>query len=100
MQVMVPKMTEIAAAQGSESSRQLQTSQQNAENTRAMVEADTREVHAKKDVLTVNMRTDREREREEERRGGRGKRRGAAQSGKSGPQAGVNGQGSHIDIKL
>jgi len=108
MQIIVPKMTEIASAQGSESARQLQASQQNADSARAMVHADVREVHAQKNAQAVTMRTDREREgdggygrggRRGGKRGGAG--RGASQGGGANQQADRDGnRRTHIDIRL
>jgi len=104
---MVPKMTEIAGAQGSESARQLVASQHAADSSKAMVDADTREVHTKKDVQAVTMRTDRERDAEGRDR--RGKKRGAGGGGQRGGGAGADKareartgevQGSFIDVRL
>jgi len=111
---MVPKMTEIAGAQGSESARQLLASQHNAESTKAMVEADTREVHTKKDVQAVTMRTDRERDADARDGGGKrgkGKNGGLDAARKPGAEMkpgdaekpkgmGEEGHGSFIDIRL
>ena len=80
LQVTIPKMTEIASLQGSESARRLLSSQQSEDSTRAMVAADTQEVHSKKNIQTVNMRADRDREaaeRESRKRRRTIRRRGA-----------------------
>ena len=73
LQVMVPKMTEIAGAQGSESARQLLAARREADSVKAMVEADTREVHTKKNAGEVTLRVNGE---EDGRAGERGQGRG------------------------
>ena len=85
LQVTIPKMTEIASLQGSESAKRLQSSQQSEESTNAMVAADTREVHAKKNVQSVNMRAERDKD-PPDRRGNknqRNNRRGSNPSAKN-----------------
>ena len=111
LQITVPKTTEIASLQGSESARQLLASQHSADSTKAMVQADTREVHSKKDVQAVAMRVNRENEKNERERDGKRRRRGGSGAGPRGGGAlpdseredgrfgHINGS-SHIDIKL
>ena len=108
LQMIAPRATEVASLQGSESARQLTAAQHSAESAKAMVDADTREVHSKKTVQAVTMRTDREREKDG--RGKGGNRRGRSSSGRQfsggteganikddGPDANGN---RHIDIRL
>ena len=111
LQIIVPKTTEIASLQGSENARQLLASQHSADSTKAMVQADTREVHSKKDVQAVAMRVNRDNEKNERERNGKRRRRGG--TGANSPGGGtfgdadinnknlehINGS-SHIDIKL
>ena len=114
LQVTIPKMTEIASLQGSESTKRLLSLQQSAQSTKAMVDADTREVHAKKNVQSVNLRVNRDKEQAgRDGRGGRGGRKGQRGAG-AGAGAGVgkeskgdklagpasNGGLSQFDIKL
>jgi len=103
--MIAPRATEAASLQGSESARQLTAAQHSAESTRAMVDADTREVHAKKTIQPVNMRVDREPEKDG--RGGSGNRRGRGSGGNRGRRgADIKGDGQagagnqHIDIRL
>lgn len=96
MQVMVPKMTEIAGSQGSESARRLVAAQHGSESARVMVEADTREVHTKKNAQEVIMRVNRE--RDGDGRGGHGKKRGGhGDGGKNRNGAGVKNPGEGFD---
>lgn len=110
MQVIVPKMTEVARVHNSESSRQLLTAQQGAESTKAMVDADLREVRTKKDAQNVAARVKRgneEEKRRDRRRGGGGNGGGqgsgaAGGDAKGGGESGAGGAGraASIDIRL
>ena len=91
MQIMVPKMTELARTQNSENARHLLASQHGAESTKAMVAADTREVHAKKDAQRAGLRV----RDEGGGRGGNGGRQNRERK-KRNPFE----DDSHIDIKL
>jgi hypothetical protein len=81
LQVIVPKMTEIASMHGSDSARQLLAAQKSADRTKEMVDADTREVRAKKESQAVVMRADKG--RGDSGRGGRRNRRGGGHGGDS-----------------
>lgn len=116
MQIIVPKMTEVARSQNSESARQLVAAQRGADGARAMVEADTREVHSKKNAQETGLKVRRERDGDGGR-GGKGGKNGKGGKGGWGDgnggagNGGVVGKGgagkcqtgginSHIDIKL
>ena len=104
MQVMLPKMTEIAVAQGSESQRQLAASQRSKDRSQSLAEASTREVHAKENVRRVSFPESDDNEK------GRGRGKGARQGtygrggGRGGHGGGEGGPGRQsqpsIDIKL
>jgi len=94
MQIMMPKLTEIASAHGNEGSRQILATQHGADRAREMVDSEMREVRAKQDVQAVNMRTDKERDANGQ--SGRRNRRGRGASQGDGKRGAV----SHIDIKL
>ena len=111
LQVMVPKMTEIARNQNNDGARQLAAAQRGAENAKNMVDADVHEVHAKKDAQQTSLKVRREREGDG-RKGGNGGNggNGGAKNGE-GARRGDRGRGdrnnggnksdeSHIDIKL
>ena len=56
MQVMLPKLYEVARVQGTDLERQALASQRGEIDVKAMVDADIKEVHAKKDAQKVNFR--------------------------------------------
>ena len=107
MQVMLPKMSEIAMAQGSESQRQLAASQRSMERTRTMVNAATREVRSKDNIQRVTFA---EHDKPEDGRGrggrgGRGARGSQGTYGKGGKREASDGEGQRqdrpsIDVKL
>jgi len=107
LQIIVPKMTEVAGLQGSENARQMMAAQKSRDSTRAMVEADAREVRAKKDAQAVVMRAGKDREgsgggargrrgKDRRNRGGTGNK---SITGKIIEEA-VHGGSSGIDIRL
>ena len=116
---MTQKATEVARIAGGDNARQFAVSQHGADRTKAMAEADTREVHSKKDAQNVSVRVKRDGEKDardkRRRRGGGGSAtRGSATSGTvksgTGDFGGVGGEGTgtgaygehpgHIDIRL
>ena len=58
MQVMLPRISEVARIQGSDQERQAATSQRGEIDAKAMVDADVREVHSGKNAYRVNFRDD------------------------------------------
>ncbi|MDR1440177.1 MAG: hypothetical protein LBJ10_09290 [Clostridiales bacterium] len=104
MQVMIPKMTEVARMHGSEDARHLAASQRGAEDTKSMVEADMREVRAKKDAQALTLREKQEREQDASKKRRRQQQGKAPSKGGTGggPAGGPGGDGSGgtIDIRL
>ncbi|MDR1060779.1 MAG: hypothetical protein LBL83_06135 [Clostridiales bacterium] len=109
LQVMIPKMTELARIHGSEDERHLLASQRGAEDTKSMVEADMKEVRAKKDAQALTLREKQDREQDASKKkkrrqdGGPPGKPGGQPRGGSGHGGGAGGgkeSGSIIDIKL
>ena len=68
MQVMLPKLYEVARIQGTDAERQAIASQRGDIDTRSMVDANLKEVHAKKNAQKVNFREKKEDEEEKKRK--------------------------------
>ena len=68
MQVMLPKLYEVARIQGTDAERQAIASQRGDIDTRSMVDANVKEVHAKKNAQRVNFREKKEDEEEKRKK--------------------------------
>jgi len=103
LQVMLPKMPEVARIHGTDMERQLMASQRGDIETKQMVDADLKEVRKKKDAQKVTLHEKKEEEKENKKRQKRqGQREADSRDGADPkPTAGGNPERSHfIDIKL
>jgi len=103
LQVMIPKMTEVARIAGIENERSILASQQGNNNTKEMVKADLKEVRKKKDVQKVN-KIDKSNQDDQNKNSKKGKRQSRdAESSSSNAQIAKKEkekEPSKIDIKL